>query len=805
MPTYPTTVTGLGILPPQYLNGGPYAYNGARYIISTDAAFTPRIAVMKSTDNGQTWTEVDAGNSPSMSVAVGITSSNTCPDADFPTTPKIYVVYIRPTANQFTLKSFDFSTDTWGTAINSTLGFTAGVPSPNISDNMWYPVHRGSDNKVVVACSSVKETVSGQPRWRMQYFTCDLGGSSWSAYTQFTGETGVNANFRSNGICINPDTNLVHFFYRQESAVSPFPVDFLHATLDTSGTFTGNEVIESFASNNTSTCIRVIGKPVVQGSGADQIINVPFKLGNVGVTPYTYFVSTYRAISQVTPTWTRIDIVSGAGRVTGSAGDLPTNPTMFNVAGVLKLMYGFNSFDSGGSLTAAEIDTSESNDQGLTWTSPSTFYSVPALGSFAVDQELGGAEVDNAAAEFAFFAELSNGIDDDLLDYWEGVVTPVPPAPAEVINQVAGSGTGQSRPASTCHPDLYHEIAKQVASRIPQQSAYKNCPPEIRYKRKRQVVCVSTYTDISPLRDSISGLGFVQRGNSSRLSSSLPPSVPVSFQPTTPTDSDVSTHQTIAKMHEHVSYALNHPAIQREIAEIKYRLPEYATDEDVIEAVWDHIRETMRFKTDEELSDRYFGIPTGIELLANPSLYALGEIREGDCDDFAMRGKTLLAGLGVAANFTTVAVDKDFPDRWSHVYLTAYPRSGKGRVGIPLDLSHGKHIGWEVQSYTRKKEWDGSEGTEMIMNSAVGGLGAIDWGSIVSTGFQTGFDIAKSVLTPPQYQTTTSASGASQTTVRGGTPTGAASAAINANLNTNTLLLGGIGIVALLLLLGKKR
>ncbi len=81
----------------------------------------------------------------------------------------------------------------------------------------------------------------------------------------------------------------------------------------------------------------------------------------------------------------------------------------------------------------------------------------------------------------------------------------------------------------------------------------------------------------------------------------------------------------------------------------------------------------------------------------------------GDCDDFSLLGASMLVACGVPTSYITVAVDRNEPMRFGHVYLKVYlidepPQDGLC-ISECLDISHGSYPGWEAGDYTRKREW----------------------------------------------------------------------------------------------------
>jgi hypothetical protein len=171
-------------------------------------------------------------------------------------------------------------------------------------------------------------------------------------------------------------------------------------------------------------------------------------------------------------------------------------------------------------------------------------------------------------------------------------------------------------------------------------------------------------------------------------------------------DPDDQVEQTIAAMRHYAARDASSPEIQRDAASILNRWPD-----DPVAGVFDFVRSGVRFEQDEKIGapvEADLSWPV-IEVLMPPSELSrmcTGSeecTRAGDCDDFSMWAASLLLALGIPCAFVTVAADSREPDRYSHVYVAAYP-PGRGRIA--LDTSHGPFPGWEVGNrFGKRKEW----------------------------------------------------------------------------------------------------
>lgn len=140
---------------------------------------------------------------------------------------------------------------------------------------------------------------------------------------------------------------------------------------------------------------------------------------------------------------------------------------------------------------------------------------------------------------------------------------------------------------------------------------------------------------------------------------------------------------------------------------------------DPLDALHSHVRNSMRFKYDDEISGRLFGkwdmegMGDVIEVISRPFDTALAIERgfspEEDCDGFSTYVAGLLAALDIPCSFVTVGADPEEPNRYSHVYVAAYPKQGQSKYAgerVVLDCSHGAYAGWECPNrYGKFREW----------------------------------------------------------------------------------------------------
>lgn len=150
-----------------------------------------------------------------------------------------------------------------------------------------------------------------------------------------------------------------------------------------------------------------------------------------------------------------------------------------------------------------------------------------------------------------------------------------------------------------------------------------------------------------------------------------------------------------------------------------------------VRGVFDYVKRKMRFQLDEHTADSINDfVPSSaeqpiVEILIRPrdlsQLCMLQSNAVGDCDDFSMYAACLLTALGIPCSFATVAAASQDPTAYSHVYVVAYPDGRR----VPVDCSHGPHVGWEAPNrYGKFREWSvgGSVVTDAVPWLIVAGV-----------------------------------------------------------------------------------
>lgn len=179
-----------------------------------------------------------------------------------------------------------------------------------------------------------------------------------------------------------------------------------------------------------------------------------------------------------------------------------------------------------------------------------------------------------------------------------------------------------------------------------------------------------------------------------------------------PEDPDSQVAMTINVMREYAGEDSGCDVIRQQAADALREVganPQDYDDAQAVQAVWNYVKSRLTFCDDSKTGqpvEEAFGIPV-IESVTRPRDIESWGV--GDCDDFSTWGAALLGSMGINSAFATVAADSRVPGEYSHVYLVAYPDdcTGSGQqVRVPMDLSHGKEIGWETPNrFGKFKEW----------------------------------------------------------------------------------------------------
>jgi transglutaminase-like putative cysteine protease len=181
-----------------------------------------------------------------------------------------------------------------------------------------------------------------------------------------------------------------------------------------------------------------------------------------------------------------------------------------------------------------------------------------------------------------------------------------------------------------------------------------------------------------------------------------------------PDSPDDQVASTIGVMAAYARDDATTPQIQQAAKEAMAEAAAGGEAGDPLAAVWSYVRNRMTFVRDDAWSanqtiETHTGLPV-IEVVTRPrDVLTWGA---GDCDCYSTFAASLLLALGVPVRFATIAADPQAPTEYSHVYLVAYPQD-QARRRVPMDLSHGKYIGWETENkFGKLTEWPVDGGAE---------------------------------------------------------------------------------------------
>lgn len=174
-----------------------------------------------------------------------------------------------------------------------------------------------------------------------------------------------------------------------------------------------------------------------------------------------------------------------------------------------------------------------------------------------------------------------------------------------------------------------------------------------------------------------------------------------------PDDPDAQVSCTIAKLCRYLLADAQSPII----GEFAGRALELGQGDPIL-GCWHLIKSSLRFQQDEASAARLHvldpRIKDVVEVLIRPVDQALLIKLRGqgfeDCDGFELFGGCLLYRMGIPCSLVTVSAEPEEPNRFTHVYIAAYPQGREG-PRVPLDFSHGAYPGWECPNAGRLKEW----------------------------------------------------------------------------------------------------
>lgn len=226
----PITATCVAIAPEKF--GTYYGYGqGAGtfqrgqylYIVCSNPAYNQTITsgvppavlaqarVLKSSDQGATWFEVDESNGPTVSLASGTANGRTSPmtacyiDANTLLVGYFVWDYVFGHPVELRFSTFDLITETWGAE-------TSGGPTSLTVSNLAV-AYRASDGAAIFTYDGL-QTVSASARGRVYYVVYNAG---WGAETPIdAAQTGSTENWNFAGV-VSGDGNRTHLFYQQST------------------------------------------------------------------------------------------------------------------------------------------------------------------------------------------------------------------------------------------------------------------------------------------------------------------------------------------------------------------------------------------------------------------------------------------------------------------------------------------------------------------------------------------------------------------------------------------------------------
>lgn len=174
--------------------------------------------------------------------------------------------------------------------------------------------------------------------------------------------------------------------------------------------------------------------------------------------------------------------------------------------------------------------------------------------------------------------------------------------------------------------------------------------------------------------------------------------------PSSLSDSDLSTKQTVKRMCELIGEAQADPLLQEIASHTNGGWANGLAHQIGWDVFW-FSKHKVRFVVDEAAVLVLFNERDQVDFLISPSVLMRMKTPAGDCDDFTMLACTLLSLNAVPWELVTIACDPEEPGRWSHIYLRIILEDGRRQV---IDPTNGPYPGWEVpaRDIQRKRIWN---------------------------------------------------------------------------------------------------
>jgi len=417
-----STVAGLNVEGIQNGDVGPFSNGNNRYVILQDGtAFVFRC--FKSTNQGQTWAEIDSAHHPSYSTdapAPHFFGFFAVAASQDPATQKLFLVYFS-TAQVVTMIPFNMATDTWGVAVPSGVGYTN--PALGTSDiSGLAAIHRGVDNTLIVGFSPVQSAVGDDVA---SILKLNITAGTWdAAWTPVGDPLALVGEWEIYGFARGSNNNIHILMGQQESPAQNSAIWM--QVLRPNNTISALNLV--FKETNNDEIVTVTRPVSYQVSSTNEILIAFLRFNNrLGSNVHLMAITVARALSSETPNWTIQNVVTGLD----STKDYVPGVAIAVTPGKLYLFY-FVSFFASNLATLSYITNSKAS---LPWSSPVDVVSQ-ARANFEAASNLDfmGASFMSATGSIGIlFPYFKSGA---LSGYWE--LTPANP-----YCQVAFQGIGR--------------------------------------------------------------------------------------------------------------------------------------------------------------------------------------------------------------------------------------------------------------------------------------------------------------------------------------------------------------------------
>jgi len=286
---------------------GPFLDVSSRYVFYPDLV-AHKIRAWVSADGGNTWTQADATNAPS--IPASLLRANLCALRDHDSAVrKVYVAYMH-TDNTARILPFDLSTGTWDTA-NLIVGGPTVSLQDGYTDDGGAKLHieqRPSDGAFILLYQAASESIAGSDYDRVRG-AIYLSGA-WGASFIVAGNLLEAVGYTSNGVVLGT-SNRVHFIIGSIINTPPIVYRMYHRSMNSSDVLGTLQLV-------TSEVWKIqephIGYPILFNSS--EIVIGYVKLNTL---PNLCDVKAARAVSATDPVWSTEVICSDSA--TAPTGD----------------------------------------------------------------------------------------------------------------------------------------------------------------------------------------------------------------------------------------------------------------------------------------------------------------------------------------------------------------------------------------------------------------------------------------------------------------------------------------------------